>query len=113
MLEAASLVFGERGYEGTTTDAVARAAGVSQAYIVRMFGSKQALFTEVAQRALARIEEAFRAAAADDAAPTPWRSAWAWPMWGSCMTAGCCGSSRICSAWATIPASVPWPARAS
>lgn len=71
MLEAASLVFGERGYEGTTTDAVARAAGVSQAYIVRMFGSKQALFTEVAQRALARIEEAFRAAAADDASPTP------------------------------------------
>ena len=29
MLNAASIVFGERGYAGTTTDAVAKAAGVS------------------------------------------------------------------------------------
>ena len=31
MLNAASIVFGERGYTGATTDAVAKAAGVSQA----------------------------------------------------------------------------------
>lgn len=65
MLEAASLVFGERGYAGATTDAVAQTAGVSQAYVVRTFGSKQALFTEVAQRALGSTEAAFRAAAAE------------------------------------------------
>ena len=35
MLNAARIVFGERGYTGATTDAVAKAAGVSQAYIVR------------------------------------------------------------------------------
>lgn len=68
MLEAASLVFGERGFAGATTDAVAQAAGVSQAYVVRTFGSKRALFAEVAQRALDRTEAAFRGAAAQDEA---------------------------------------------
>lgn len=67
MLEAASRVFGERGYTGATTDAVALAAGVSQAYVVRTFGSKKALFAEVAQRAHERTEEAFRSAAAQEA----------------------------------------------
>lgn len=67
MLEAASLVFAERGFAGATTDAVALAAGVSQAYVVRTFGSKKALFTEVAQRALERTETAFRDAAVEDA----------------------------------------------
>ncbi|MBN8883980.1 MAG: helix-turn-helix transcriptional regulator, partial [Salana multivorans] len=38
VLSAAAEVFGERGYVGATTDAVARAAGVSQPYVVRMFG---------------------------------------------------------------------------
>lgn len=60
ILDAASIVFGERGYAGTTTDAVADAAGVSQAYIVRLFGTKEALFSETAARAVARIETVFR-----------------------------------------------------
>ena len=67
MLDSASVVFGERGYAGTTTDAVADAADVSQAYIVRTFGSKEALFTETAGRALSRIETVFRQAAASHA----------------------------------------------
>jgi len=68
ILEAATSVFGERGYVGTTTDAVARAAGVSQPYVVRMFGTKERLFLEVLQRALDRLLATFRAAIAD---PTP------------------------------------------
>lgn len=68
MLDAASIVFGERGYTGTTTDAVAAAAAVSQAYIVRTFGSKEALFAETAGRALSRIEAVFREAAVSDSA---------------------------------------------
>ena len=47
ILEAATVVFGERGYAGGTTDAIARAAGISQAYVVRMFGSKEDLFLAV------------------------------------------------------------------
>lgn len=65
ILAAASAVFGERGYAGATTDAVAAAAGVSQAYIVRIFGSKEALFAETATRALDRIVTTFRSIAAD------------------------------------------------
>jgi AcrR family transcriptional regulator len=65
ILAAATAVFGERGYAGATTDQVAREAGISQPYVVRMFGSKQALFLEVAQRALDRILAAFRGAIAD------------------------------------------------
>lgn len=63
MLDAASLVFGERGYAGATTDAVAKAAGVSQAYVVRTFGSKESLFTATATRACERIAATFREAA--------------------------------------------------
>ena len=60
ILEAASVVFGERGYVGGTTDAIAKAAGISQAYVVRMFGSKENLFRAVGERASARVAAAFR-----------------------------------------------------
>ncbi|SDT62278.1 DNA-binding transcriptional regulator, AcrR family [Jiangella sp. DSM 45060] len=74
ILAAASAVFGERGYAGATTDQIATAAGISQAYVVRTFGSKETLFVEVARRAVDRIEAAFRAAIADDdGRPVPQR----------------------------------------
>lgn len=59
ILAAASVVFGERGYAGGTTDAVAREAGISQAYVVRMFRGKENLFRETAQRASQRVQDAF------------------------------------------------------
>ena len=61
ILDAATAVFGERGYAGTTTDQVAAAAGVSQPYVVRMFGTKEKLFLEVLNRDLQRLMDAFRA----------------------------------------------------
>ena len=54
------------GYEGATTDEVARAAGVSQPYVVRLFGSKENLFLAAIDDAVARMLAAFRAALADD-----------------------------------------------
>ena len=60
ILEAATGVFGELGYGGATTDKVAKAAGVSQPYVVRMFGTKEQLFLEVLRRALDRLLTAFR-----------------------------------------------------
>jgi len=60
ILAAAASVFAERGYSGTTTDAVAKAAGVSQPYVVRMFGTKETLFVEVLNRSLERLKETFR-----------------------------------------------------
>lgn len=65
ILVAALAVFGTRGYEGATTDEVARAAGVSQPYVVRLFGSKENLFLAAIEDALARLLAAFRAALAE------------------------------------------------
>jgi AcrR family transcriptional regulator len=70
VLEAATAVFGQRGYAGTTTDQVAIAAGVSQPYVVRMFGTKEKLFLAVLSRALDILMASFRRALADDS-PTP------------------------------------------
>jgi TetR/AcrR family transcriptional regulator len=66
VIESATAVFGDYGYYGTTTDQIARAAGVSQPYVVRMFGTKEKLFVEVLERALQLLLEAFRGALADD-----------------------------------------------
>lgn len=71
ILAAASIVFGERGYVGGTTDAIARQAGISQAYVVRMFGSKENLFRETATRAAERVQVAFRAEIATFAPDEP------------------------------------------
>lgn len=60
VLAAAAGVFGERGYVGATTDAVAKAAEVSQPYVVRMFGTKAALFQAVLERSLDRLVASFR-----------------------------------------------------
>lgn len=62
VLAAAMGVFGDYGYVGATTDQVARAAGVSQPYVVRMFGTKEKLFLEVLHRALVAMLDAFRSA---------------------------------------------------
>ncbi len=71
VLEAATLVFGERGYFGATTDGIAKAAGVSQPYVVRMFGTKETLFLEVLERALDRLLSTFRAVLADGGPSQP------------------------------------------
>ncbi|MRG59784.1 TetR family transcriptional regulator [Agromyces sp. CFH 90414] len=70
ILEAAARVFGELGYAGATTDKVARAAGISQPYVVRLFGTKDQLFVEVLERTGERVLRAFDEAieASDDAA---------------------------------------------
>jgi AcrR family transcriptional regulator len=66
VLEAATEIFGEFGYVGSTTQQVARAAGVSQPYVSRMFGTKEKLFLEVLGRALGALLSAFRAEIARD-----------------------------------------------
>lgn len=65
ILEAATAVFAERGYAGATTDQVAKAAGISQPYVVRMFGTKETLFLEAFDRALDKVLHEFRALITD------------------------------------------------
>ena len=64
LIAAAVTAFSTGGYAGTTTDQVARLAGVSQPYVIRLFGTKQALFIATAEHASHRIEQQFREAAA-------------------------------------------------
>jgi AcrR family transcriptional regulator len=65
ILQAATEVFGAYGYHGATTDQIAKTAGVSQPYVVRMFGTKEGLFLEVIERALSFILVTFRAVLAE------------------------------------------------
>lgn len=67
VLQAAVVAFGATGYQGTKTDEIARLAGVSQPYVIRLFGTKQQLFLDSSNRVCDRIEEAFRRAAAKKA----------------------------------------------
>jgi AcrR family transcriptional regulator len=61
VLDAATRAFARGGFAGTSTDAVAKEAGVSQPYVVRMFGTKVELFRLVFQRSIDGIMTAFDA----------------------------------------------------
>jgi AcrR family transcriptional regulator len=61
ILAAATRAFAEHGFAGTTTDQVARVAGVSQPYVVRLFGTKKQLFQTVLERICGSILETFEA----------------------------------------------------
>ena len=56
--------FGEHGLHGTSTDKVARKAGVSQPYLFRLFGTKKELYLESVRRCLRETLEVFQEAAA-------------------------------------------------
>ncbi|WP_371774590.1 TetR/AcrR family transcriptional regulator [Streptomyces sp. NBC_01438] len=57
-------LFAERGFEATSTRAVAAAAGLSPALVTRHFGSKQGLRAAVDEEVLGRIGEALAGAGA-------------------------------------------------
>lgn len=63
VLDAALLEFAERGYEGTSTEDIARRAGISQPYLFRLFGTKKELFKASTARCLRETLEMFQRAA--------------------------------------------------
>ena len=65
VLEAALGQFAIGGLAGTSTEDVARVAGISQPYLFRLFPTKKALFLALSERCFKRIEDAFTAAAGD------------------------------------------------
>ena len=50
VLEAALTEFGDHGFEGASTDTIARGAGISQPYLFRLFGTKKELFIASVER---------------------------------------------------------------
>jgi len=64
VLQAAERVFAARGLHGTPTMEIAKTAGISQAYLFRLFPTKSELFIALAQRCNERIYRAFADASA-------------------------------------------------
>ncbi|MFD4997468.1 MULTISPECIES: TetR/AcrR family transcriptional regulator [Streptomyces] len=64
VLRTAVGAFAARGYYGTTTGEVAKAAGISQAYVYRLFPDKETLFVAVIEHCSTRMRAAFAEAAA-------------------------------------------------
>jgi len=60
ILAAALEEFGEHGLHGTSTDAIARRAGVSQPYLFRLFGTKKDLYIEAVRRGQRETLEFFQ-----------------------------------------------------
>jgi AcrR family transcriptional regulator len=63
VLDAALIEFAERGFEGASTEDIARRAGISQPYLFRLFGTKKELFKASAARCLREMLELFQRAA--------------------------------------------------
>jgi AcrR family transcriptional regulator len=63
VLEAALVEFARAGYEGTSTEDIARRAGISQPYLFRLFGTKKELYKASVARCFRRTLAAFQDAA--------------------------------------------------
>jgi AcrR family transcriptional regulator len=55
VLRTAIGAFAARGYFGTTTTEVAKRAGISQAYVYRLFPNKQSLFVAVVEHCFVQV----------------------------------------------------------
>jgi AcrR family transcriptional regulator len=63
VLDAALVEFAEHGFEGASTEDIARRAGISQPYLFRLFGTKKDLFKASVARCLRETLELFQRAA--------------------------------------------------
>jgi AcrR family transcriptional regulator len=57
--------FAKHGLAGTSTEEVARQAGISQPYLFRLFPTKKALFLALVERCFQRVYDTFTTAAGD------------------------------------------------
>jgi AcrR family transcriptional regulator len=65
VLDVAMREFAARGLYGTSTEDVARHAGISQPYLFRLFPTKKALFLALVERCFTRMRDEFAAAAGE------------------------------------------------
>ena len=62
LVDAAVSEFARNGLKGTTTEAIARRAGISQPYVFRFFRTKERLFLAALERCFDRIQHAWEEA---------------------------------------------------
>ncbi|MFJ3701290.1 MULTISPECIES: TetR/AcrR family transcriptional regulator [Streptomyces] len=63
VVRAAVAEFARSGYNGTSTETIAKRVGVSQPYLFRLFPGKQAIFLAASERCLADTRQVFTKAA--------------------------------------------------
>ncbi|MGH9106123.1 MAG: TetR/AcrR family transcriptional regulator, partial [Acidimicrobiales bacterium] len=63
MLEAAVAEFAKGGLDGTSTEDIARRAGISQPYLFRLYPNKKALFIAAVEAGFDRIVDTLEEAA--------------------------------------------------
>ncbi|WP_255175967.1 TetR/AcrR family transcriptional regulator [Rhodococcus sp. 06-1474-1B] len=107
ILRIAADEFASSGLHGGSTDRIAREAGITQAYIFRIFGTKKALFSELVVASFDRVADGMREAAGTATGQQPW------PRWGSAITPcsriephSCCscrGSPRVATKRCATP----------
>ncbi len=61
MIEAASRLFAERGFDGCSMEDIAKASGITKPMLYAYFDSKEGLFAACAERAGAQLGEELRA----------------------------------------------------
>lgn len=69
ILEAALSCFAKHGYDKTSTEAIAKAAGVSQGIIFHHFGTKEGLFSAIVRKGIEGIDECVERAEQSGLAP--------------------------------------------
>ncbi|MFD6517880.1 TetR/AcrR family transcriptional regulator [Rhodococcus sp. NPDC060176] len=69
LLALAAEEFAAAGLHGASMESLAHRAGISQAYIFRLFGTKKALFLQVVQRAFTHLIDGMGRTAADTTGP--------------------------------------------
>ena len=62
VLEAAAREFSRNGLHGASTDAIAKAAGISQPYLFRLFGTKKELYLATTRLKMEETYQAFERA---------------------------------------------------
>jgi AcrR family transcriptional regulator len=62
VLEAAATEFARKGFHGASTDVIAKAAGISQPYLFRLFGTKKELYLATTERKLEETYQVFERA---------------------------------------------------
>ncbi len=71
VIDAATAEFAVAGLHGTSTEAIARRAGISHPYVFRLFGTKKGLFVAVVERCFGRTLATFADAAAQASGQEP------------------------------------------
>jgi AcrR family transcriptional regulator len=66
VLDIAAAEFASHGLHGASVEAIAHEAGITQAYVFRMFGTKKALFLELVGAAFDQFSDGMAEAARDD-----------------------------------------------